>query len=77
MEPIRHKWERPIYAYVGGLHMKDEQDSGFIQEQARYIQEHIQFVYTGHCTGKLSYQRLKTSLGKRIQPLTTGQRIVL
>ncbi|MBM6831233.1 MBL fold metallo-hydrolase [Faecalicoccus acidiformans] len=77
VEPIRHKWKRPIYAYVGGLHMKDEQDSGFVQEQARYIEEHIQFVYTGHCTGKLSYQRLKTSLGKRIQPLTTGQRIIL
>ena len=77
VEPIRHKWKRPIYAYVGGLHMKDEQDSGFVQEQARYIEEHIQFVYTGHCTGEISYQLLKEILKEQIQPLTTGQRIKL
>ena len=85
VEPIRRKMNRPVYAYIGGLHMKslqkDGQGTSFsreqIQIQAQYIQEYIQSVYTGHCTGEISYQLLKEILKEQIQPLTTGQRIKL
>ena len=85
VEPIRRKMNRPVYAYIGGLHMKslqkDGQGTSFsreqIQIQAQYIQEYIRSVYTGHCTGEISYRLLKEILKEQIQPLTTGQRIKL
>lgn len=83
VENIKKKLNKPIYAYVGGLHMKSIQDnvetSSFSQEQIRdlsiFIEKNMQYVFTGHCTGTVSYNLLKNHLKNRIDFLTTGKMI--
>ena len=74
-EHIKEKFNKPVYAYIGGLHLKSSFSEEMIQSLAEYIQENICFVYTGHCTGELSYQKLKECLGNKIQALSTGKMI--
>lgn len=78
---IKNKLNKPIYAYVGGLHMKSTKNhietSSFTEEQIQnlciFINENIQYVFTGHCTGNVSYDLLKKYLKDRIDFLTTGK----
>lgn len=70
-----------IYAFIGGLHLKGKKDGkeictfshDEIKKMSDYlIKENVQILYTGHCTGHIGFQMLKTFMGERIQPLTTG-----
>lgn len=80
---IKKKFNKPIYAYVGGLHLKSTgnhiETSSFMQEQIQdlcvFIEDNIQYVFTGHCTGNISYDLLKKSLKERIDYLATGKTI--
>ncbi len=72
-----------IKALIGGFHLiriplikflsasKDEIDilTKIINE------ENIEKIYTGHCTGKIAYQKLKNILGDKIEYLSTGNKI--
>ncbi|MCC8014227.1 MAG: MBL fold metallo-hydrolase [Eubacterium sp.] len=73
--------QKPIYAYVGGLHMKGKKDGkeicAFSEDEinclcSAFINEGVKKIYTGHCTGVLGFEKLKSRLGERIQKLTTG-----
>lgn len=77
---------RPVYAYVGGLHMKGKKNGqeicAFSDEEldglCRVIRnEHITHVYTGHCTGMPGLKKLKERLGDTAHALTTGMRFEL
>ena len=68
---IKALFHKPIYAYIGGLHLKD---SHLSDEQYKilslYIKEHIPYLYTGHCTGEIACQKLpihKLEIGKTIE----------
>lgn len=69
---------RPLRAYLGGLHMKGSEDG---KEICTYNDEEIEElclvfenadVYTGHCTGSISYELLKNRLGNRLHALYSG-----
>ncbi|WP_315116019.1 MBL fold metallo-hydrolase [uncultured Clostridium sp.] len=75
--------EENIKGIVGGFHlmvegkwdglcMKDEYIDHISQE---IIEEGIEKVYTGHCTGEKGYARLKEKLGDRVEYLSTGDEI--
>ena len=77
---------KKVYAYLGGLHMKGKQDgkeiSTFSKEEIEALVDYlkmygVEYLYTGHCTGKPAFEMLKTYGGKMVQELTTGQEIVL
>lgn len=77
---------KKVYAYFGGLHMKGKQDgkeiSTFSKEEIEALVDYleicgVEYLYTGHCTGKPAFEMLKTYGGKMVQELTTGQEIVL
>lgn len=80
---IKKRLNKPVYAYVGGLHMKSTKNhietSSFTEEQIQnlciFIEKNIQYVLTGHCTGNVSYDLLKKYLKDRIDFLTTGKTI--
>ncbi|MEW9095764.1 MAG: MBL fold metallo-hydrolase [Clostridiaceae bacterium] len=61
---IEGKWD--------GLCMKDEHIDHISQ---KIIEEGIEKVYTGHCTGENGYARLKEKLGDRVEYLSTGAKI--
>ena len=78
--------KKKIYAYIGGLHMKGKQGgkeiSTFSQKEIESLIDYlkrcgIDYLYTGHCTGKPAFDLLQTYGGKMIQELTTGRIIVL
>jgi len=69
---------RPLYAYIGGLHMKGQIDG---QEICTYTNDELEklcelfkntYVYVGHCTGDISYHLLENRLKNKIKRLTTG-----
>lgn len=77
---------RPVYAYVGGLHMKGRKcgedictfsDAGLDALCRTIRDEKISHVYTGHCTGMPGLKKLKERLGKTAHALTTGMRFEL
>jgi len=72
---------KPVYAYIGGMHMKGKKDGReictFSEAEVDALcetirQEGIEWVYTGHCTGDIGFQLLKDRLGEIVQRLTTG-----
>ena len=83
VDNIKKRLNKPVYAYVGGLHMKSTKShietSSFTEEQIQnlciFIEKNIQYVLTGHCTGNVSYDLLKKYLKDRIDFLTTGKTI--
>ncbi len=83
VDNIKKRLNKPVYAYVGGLHMKSNKNhietSSFTDEQIQnlciFIEKNIQYVLTGHCTGNVSYDLLKKYLKDRIDFLTTGKTI--
>lgn len=71
-------FNRPIYAYIGGLHLKSTNTSDQqIKEIADYILSSIEVVYTGHCTGESAFQKLKKYCPDIIKPLVTGKSFIL
>ena len=83
VDNIKKRLNKPVYAYVGGLHMKSTKNhietSSFTEEQIQnlciFIKKNIQYVLTGHCTGNVSYDLVKKYLKNRIDFLTTGKTI--
>lgn len=51
-ESVRRRFDKPIYALMGGLHLKDS-DMDRIQKTASYFKEiGIQYLGACHCTGE-------------------------
>ena len=72
---------KTIYAFIGGLHMKDKKDGQevclFSEEEvaglaSEFKQVGIEYLYTGHCTGKPAMELLKKYMGEQVRELYTG-----
>ena len=72
---------KPLYAFIGGLHMMGSRHGQEIslytmkeleQLMKEIAQFHLQHIYTGHCTGRTAYAMLKELLGGMLLPLSTG-----
>lgn len=69
-----------IYAYVGGLHLNRKENGKVfcrLSEKelivlSEWIQQHIDILYTGHCTGEIALEYLKKMLPKTISEIYTG-----
>ena len=75
--------DKPLYAFIGGLHMMGsrhgQETSLYTREELEQLTEdiapfHLQHIYTGHCTGRAAYAMLKELLGEMLSPLSTGIR---
>ncbi|MCD8217887.1 MAG: MBL fold metallo-hydrolase [Clostridiales bacterium] len=78
--------QKPVYAYVGGLHMRGLKNGAetcaFSEAEIDdlchvFLQEGIDRIYTGHCTGAPGVEKLQSRLGSRVHRLTTGMRFSL
>ncbi|MCD8122023.1 MAG: MBL fold metallo-hydrolase [Clostridiales bacterium] len=78
--------QKQVYVYVGGLHMKGKKDDreicAFSDAEidalcAVLVQEGVEQIYTGHCTGTPGFEKLRNRLGDRMHRLTTGMRFEL
>lgn len=74
-----------IYAYIGGLHLKRKREkqeicalsSPELFELSTYLKHHVQFLFSGHCTGEIALKHLENDMGNHFLRLTTGQIIEL
>lgn len=84
IETVRNTFAKEkVKALIGGFHLiripilnflsasKDEIDI----LAKKIIDENIEKVYTGHCTGENAYKDLKTILGEKISYISTGTEI--
>lgn len=85
-QEVSEALNQPIYAYIGGLHLKGYQDGKEIcllsdeqiKETCDYIVEkNIKHIYTGHCSGETGYQKFSDQLKEKLHPLYTGLTIEL
>lgn len=62
---------------VGGFHFKPILPSGdgekILADSAKALLGYNTVYYTGHCTGEEQFAFLKTQMGERLHPLSTGQ----
>ena len=74
-----------IKAIIGGFHLvripiikwlSASQDEIDVITK-KIIDEKIEKVYTGHCTGEKGYKKLKNILGSRIEYISTGKEICI
>ena len=73
---------RRILAYAGGLHMMGKRNgqviSTYSEEELKTVCEELEAdglekLLAGHCTGSAAYAILEKYLGKKLEPLYTGQ----
>jgi 7,8-dihydropterin-6-yl-methyl-4-(beta-D-ribofuranosyl)aminobenzene 5'-phosphate synthase len=72
-----------IKAIIGGFHLLRMPIVNWISASQseidvitkKIIDEKIEKVYTGHCTGEKGYKKLKNVLGSRIEYISTGREI--
>lgn len=67
-----------IHAYIGGLHLKGKNNTcAYSKEEvydiAKYLLDHVDILYTGHCTGDIAYQYLSDIMGERVVQLYSGK----
>ena len=65
-------WFRPD-VLVGGFHFKQlAPDSPQLRAWGEAMAKYDTVFYTGHCTGQAQFEVLKTILGDRLHPISTG-----
>ncbi|MCD7838730.1 MAG: MBL fold metallo-hydrolase [Clostridiales bacterium] len=86
LREAREALGKPVYAYIGGLHLKGRRDGREIcaLSQAEmeelcgaFRRENVRHIYTGHCTGAPGLELLRQGLGERVHTLTTGLRFTV
>lgn len=73
-------WLQPD-VLIGGFHLQKLEPAGpgraALQAVASQLARSGAQYYTGHCTGQAAYGFLRGQLGERLQPLATGQTIII
>lgn len=68
---------KKVIAMIGGFHLFDKPEKE-VREIAKKIRDTgISCIYTGHCTGKKSYDILKEELGDVVNQIKVGLEIVI
>ena len=77
---VREQLQKPVYAVAGGLHMFSSSSPSGLNCTPEYVravanallEQGVERVYTGHCTGPAAMALLKEVLGDRLTALTCG-----
>lgn len=64
--------DKKVYALIGGFHLFNKPDSEVRQLGKKIKETGIEYVCTGHCTGKRAYSILKDELGDTVAQLHVG-----
>jgi 7,8-dihydropterin-6-yl-methyl-4-(beta-D-ribofuranosyl)aminobenzene 5'-phosphate synthase len=67
----------PIRALLGGFHTMADSELDVQKIGERLLEYPIQAIYTGHCTGKRSYEVLRNVMGEKLEYLPTGRVVQL
>lgn len=64
--------DKPVYALIGGLHLFNKSEDEVREFAANIRETGVEYVCTGHCTGKRAYEVLKEELGERMNQFKVG-----
>ncbi len=75
------KFNKPISTVIGGFHMRGKDGDNslncteeFIRETSERLEDFgVKKIYTGHCTGILALEVLKSYFGDRVEHFKTGE----
>lgn len=70
-ETVKRRLGKPIYAVIGGLHLKDSGNERIDQTAAYFNKEGIAVLAIGHCTGERGMLCLEAA-GPKMFSLSTG-----
>ena len=62
---------------IGGFHLSKQEDHQALEKTAKDLLRGKTVYYTGHCTGQMQYQFMKTVMGDRLQRISAGNEIVI
>ena len=85
VQGVKEQLGRPVYAVVGGLHMFSASAPSGMNCTPEYagsvadalVEQGVEKVYTGHCTGPAALALLQGRLGERLTALTGGLTVEL
>ncbi len=69
--------DKPITAYLGGLHLFNKTDEEVLQFARLVKERQVGHIYTGHCTGEHAFELLKAELGEKVVLFNSGMQIRL
>ncbi|MCL1805982.1 MAG: MBL fold metallo-hydrolase, partial [Clostridiales bacterium] len=70
-EAIKKRVGKPIYAVIGGIHLKDSGDERVNKTVSYMREEGIRLLALGHCTGDQGLSRLEAA-GAEIREISSG-----
>ena len=70
-ERVKERFHKPVYAVIGGLHLKNSGDERIERTAAYLHEEGVAVLATGHCTGEHGMLYLEAA-GPEIFPLAAG-----
>lgn len=76
LESVKESFNKTIYAVVGGFHIKGE-DPAYIDEVVDYLKQNVVIVGTGHCSGEVAVERLKSVFGEKYLDLSVGKEHII
>ena len=82
---VKEQLQKPVYAVIGGFHLFSRTAPSGMNCSPEYIhsvadallEQGVERVYTGHCTGPAAFSVLKERLGERLIALTGGLKVEL
>ncbi|MDO5324756.1 MAG: MBL fold metallo-hydrolase [Clostridia bacterium] len=69
--------DKPIRAYVGGLHLFHLSEDEVCALAERIRQTDVERIVTGHCTGTRAYELLRRELGEGVVQMHSGMELEL
>lgn len=73
IETVKACFNKPIYAIIGGFHLNG-QDTAYIQEVTDYLSKNVEFIGTGHCSGDIAVEFLKSTFDEKYMDLNVGKK---
>ena len=64
--------DKHVYGLIGGFHLFNKSEEEIRRVSSEILNTGIEFVCTGHCTGKRAYDIMKEELGDRLTQLRVG-----
>ena len=69
---VSEQFHKPVKMMVGGFHLFRQSEEDVIALSQRIRQTGVKEIYTGHCTGKKSFDVMKGELGDMVKQLKVG-----
>lgn len=72
IDEVSKRFKKNVRMMIGGFHISKKRKNEVIALSKALLQTGVKEIYTGHCTGKKSFQVLQKELGNTVHQLKSG-----